>query len=68
MIKGCIIRLWHLFSTVGLLVGTLFFAASLTPSLNPRSVLVQGVLSGFCLAAGYGVGVFARLKRHFARQ
>lgn len=59
MAKGCIIRLWHSFSTVGLLVGTLFFAASLTPSLNPRSFLVQGVLSGFCLAAGYGVGVFS---------
>ncbi len=45
------------FSTAGLLVGILFFAASLTPSLMPRSFLVQGALSGFCAALGYGVGV-----------
>jgi uncharacterized membrane protein len=43
----------------GLLVGTLFFAFSLTPSLLPRSALVQGVVSGFSLAAGYGLGVLA---------
>ncbi|WP_137934024.1 alpha/beta hydrolase [Mesorhizobium comanense] len=58
MMRGWIIWLWHQFSTVGLLVGTLFFAASLTPSLNPRAVLVQGILSGLCFAVGYGVGVF----------
>lgn len=46
--------------TVGLLLAALFFAASLTPSLLPRTWLMQGVLSGFSLAAGYGVGVFAR--------
>jgi uncharacterized membrane protein len=50
--------LWQSFSTSGLLLGTLFFAASLTPSLLPRSFLTQGVLSGFSLAAGYGIGVF----------
>src|SRR5262245_60102614 len=49
---------WHSFSTSGLPLGTLFFAASLTPSLLPRSFLTQGVLSGFSLAAGYGIGVF----------
>ena len=37
-----------------------FFAASLTPTLLPRSFLTQGVLSGFSLAAGYGIGVFGR--------
>lgn len=46
--------------TVGLLLAALFFAASLTPSLLPRTWLMQGVLSGFSLAAGYGLGVFAR--------
>ncbi|MCC5795086.1 MAG: alpha/beta-hydrolase family protein [Chromatiales bacterium] len=46
--------------TAGLLVATLFFAASLTPSLLPRPFLMQGVLSGCSLAAGYGVGVFGR--------
>src|SRR5499427_7633787 len=50
--------LWHSFSTSGLLLGTLFFAASLTPTLLPRSFLTQGVLSGCSLAAGYGIGVF----------
>ena len=52
--------LWHSFSTSGLLLGTLFFAASLTPTLLPRSFLTQGVLSGCSLAAGYGIGVFGR--------
>lgn len=56
--KRLIVRFWQSFSTVGLLVGTLFFAASLTPSLIPRSFLMQGVLSGFSFAAGYGIGVF----------
>jgi uncharacterized membrane protein len=47
-------------STSGLLLGTLFFAVSLTPTLLPRSFLTQGVLSGCSLAAGYGIGVFGR--------
>lgn len=49
---------WKSFSFVGLAVGTLFFAASLGPSLLPRHYAVQGVLSGFALAVGYAVGVF----------
>lgn len=49
---------WLSFSYVGLAVATLFFAESLTPSLLPRNFLVQGILSGFALAAGYGIGVF----------
>lgn len=40
-------------------MGTLAFAASLTPSLIPRSYLVQGVLSGLSAAIGYGIGVLA---------
>lgn len=44
------------FSVVGLLVGLVFFCASLTPSLLPRIPLVQGVLSGLVFAVGYGVG------------
>jgi uncharacterized membrane protein len=47
-------------STPGLLLATLFFAASLTPSLLPRTWGMQGVLSGVSLAAGYGLGVLAR--------
>jgi len=50
--------LWYSFSTAGVLLGTLFFAASLTPTLLPRTSLTQGVLSGFSLVVGYGIGVF----------
>lgn len=46
-------------SIVGLLLGTLFFAFSLTPSLLPRPFLIQGALSGLMFAAGYGLGVAA---------
>ena len=60
MKRHWLLRLWYSFSAGGLLVGTLFFAASLTPSLLPRTYLTQGVLSGCSLAAGYGVGVFWR--------
>jgi uncharacterized membrane protein len=48
---------WRSLSAGGLVLGTLFFAASLTPTLIPRTYLTQGVLSGACFAAGYGIGV-----------
>lgn len=41
---------------IGLALGTLFFAASLTPSLVPRSDIMQGTLAGACFGAGYGAG------------
>ncbi|MCX2782294.1 alpha/beta-hydrolase family protein [Microbulbifer thermotolerans] len=50
-------RRGHFFSPAGLLLGSLFFALSLTPSLIPRSDIVQGGISGVSLAAGYAVGV-----------
>jgi uncharacterized membrane protein len=43
---------------LGLLLGALFFAASLTPSLVPRTFVLQGVLGGVCFALGYAVGAF----------
>ncbi|HEX6997499.1 MAG TPA: alpha/beta-hydrolase family protein [Gammaproteobacteria bacterium] len=43
----------------GVIVATLFFAFSLTPSLLPRSALLQGLVSGFSLVAGYALGVIA---------
>ena len=46
-------------SIVGLSLGTLFLAFSLTPSLLPRPVAFQGVVSGLSLAAGYALGVGA---------
>ena len=46
--------------SAGLILGTLFFAVSLTPSLVPRPFVMQGLLSGVALASGYGIGVFGR--------
>lgn len=46
------------FSIVGLLAGTFFFALSLTPSLLPRTEMIQGITSGLALSVGYAVGVF----------
>ena len=47
-------------SGVGITLGTLFFAAALTPTLVPRSFSTQGVLAGACFAIGYGAGVLWR--------
>ena len=44
---------------VGLLVGTVLFSFSLTPSLLPRPFFIQGILSGLSFSAGYGLGVAA---------
>lgn len=57
MTRRWLVRFARAFSPTGLLVATLFFAASLTPSLIPRTALMQGVLSGVSFAAGYGVGI-----------
>lgn len=54
------LRLPTSISIVGLLLGALFFAASLTPTLVPRTFVTQGALSGFCWAAGYGIGLLFR--------
>ena len=45
---------------VGIVLGSLFFAASLTPTLVPRSYLTQGVLAGTCFAIGYAAGIVWR--------
>ena len=47
-------------SPVGVVVGSLFLVASLTPSLIPRTPAMQGVLAGAGFATGYAIGVFAR--------
>ncbi|WP_227998294.1 alpha/beta hydrolase [Nocardia australiensis] len=41
---------------VGLIVATVFFALSVTPSLVPRDWLFQGLISGINAALGYGLG------------
>ncbi|MTH77668.1 alpha/beta hydrolase [Paracoccus aestuariivivens] len=47
-----------MFSILPLLAGLLMAAASLTPSLIPRDWILQGVLAGTSMAAGYLVLVF----------
>src|SRR6516165_6211670 len=52
-------------SGVGLVLGTLFFAVSLTPTLVPRSYLTQGALAGACFAIGYLAGILWRWLWHY---
>jgi uncharacterized membrane protein len=47
---------WPLFSTTGILLGALFFTASLTPSLLPRDPMMQGILGGVLAALGHEIG------------
>ena len=49
----------------GIVLGALFFAASLTPTLIPRNYLTQGVLAGTCFAIGYAAGIFWRWLWHY---
>ena len=55
--KDRLIKYKRSFSFVGLMTAAMFFAASVTPSLLPRTYLVQGILSGCALAIGYSIGV-----------
>ncbi|GAB1364914.1 hypothetical protein MASR1M32_41500 [Rhodobacter sp.] len=43
-------------SALGLVLGAALFALSLTPSLIPRTGILQGVLGGLCFAIGYLAG------------
>lgn len=52
-------------SGVGLVLGSLFFAASFTPSLIPRTFVVQGALAGIAFGAGYSIGVVLRSLWHY---
>lgn len=45
-------------SQFGLIVGALGFLAALTPSLVPRSELIQGVTAGLGFVIGYAAGAF----------
>ena len=58
-------RLAKTFSGSGLVVGTLFFALSLTPSLLPRSAFIQGFVSGLSLAVGYALGTLGNAVWHY---
>ncbi|MEF0944175.1 alpha/beta hydrolase [Rhizobium sp. BR 362] len=50
-------RLLLSLSSTGLALAAIFFALSLTPSLMPRSYVIQGALSGVCASAGYLLGI-----------
>lgn len=54
-IVGAVERFFHP-NYAGLVVATVFFAWSLTPSLLPRDWLFEGLVSGINAAIGYGVG------------
>jgi uncharacterized membrane protein len=41
-------------SPIGVLIGSVFFALSLTPSMVPRDAALQGALGGVLVALGYG--------------
>jgi uncharacterized membrane protein len=47
-------------TTICLVLASLFFAASLTPSLMPRDPVVQGLLAGSVAILGYGIGYLIR--------
>ena len=55
-------------SMVGLAASLVLVAIAYTPSLLPRPWLMQGVIAGIAMAAGYGVGVFCVwVARRFTR-
>src|SRR3989344_2264611 len=48
----------------GVVGGLLFFCLSFTPSLLPRTYMLQAVVTGLSLATGYGLGVFVSYVLH----
>jgi len=64
MNRKTIVRFWYInlefwshWSSLGLVLGFLFLAFSLSPSLVPRPFMLQGVASGIALSIGYAVGL-----------
>lgn len=51
------IERFKLRSRVAMMMALLFFAGSLTPTMIPRTDLIQGILSGLAGALGYGIGL-----------
>ncbi len=48
--------IWRHHQNLGLLIGTIFFCVSLTPSMMPRDPLMQGLLGGVLAVIGYEAG------------
>ena len=61
MTRKIVLLLFGTISVPCLLLGLLFFSASLTPSLIPRGPEVQGILGGLVLALGYLAGQIVAL-------
>jgi uncharacterized membrane protein len=59
-LAGWLVSWFDRFSITGLSLGTLLLAFSLTPSLVPRTPLVQGLLAGVSMSAGYLLAWIAR--------
>jgi len=59
-VTSAVFRFRHSLSGIGLALGTLLFAAALTPSFVPRTYVMQGILCGTAFGFGYGLGVFWR--------
>src|SRR5690606_41171046 len=53
-------RFMRSLSGIGPVLGVLFFAAALTPTLVPRTYVIQGILAGAAFASGYLIGVLIR--------
>ena len=64
-VAKAVFRFRHSLSGIGLALGTLLFAAALTPSLVPRTYVMQGILCGVAFGSGYGLGVFWRWIWHY---
>lgn len=59
-----LLRLRKRYSITGVFFAYLFFWASLTPSLMPRSWTLQGVISGVVIVTGYLLGrLFSTVAR-----
>src|SRR5918995_1434215 len=67
MTRSRVVRRW--LSLTGYVFAVFFYCASLTPSLLPRSVLFQGVVSGLTAVLGYALGAtLSALGRRLPRQ
>jgi len=60
MPRALVERFMRSLSGIGLALGILFFAAALTPTLVPRTYIIQGILAGAAFASGYLIGVIIR--------
>lgn len=51
-------RFFKLPDPVGIAIGAVLFAMSLTPGLLPRTWVMQGILCGISFSIGYAIGLF----------